>query len=100
MLINAEAAYHAGGDAATPLNRVRTRAELAPIGSPTLEDIWKERHLELAGEQDRYWDLLRTGQAATVLASYGFKTGKHEWYPIPQKEVDLSGGQLEQNPGW
>jgi hypothetical protein len=100
LLINAEAASHTGGDAATPLNRVRARANLGPIGNPTLEDIWEERRLELAGEQDRYWDLLRTGRAATVLASYGFKTGKHEWYPIPQTEIDLSGGQLEQNPGW
>jgi hypothetical protein len=100
LLINAEAAIHAGGDAATPLNRVRARAALNPISSPTLENIWAERRLELAGEQDHYWDLLRTGRAATVLASYGFQAGKHEWYPIPQTEVDLSGGQLEQNPGW
>lgn len=100
LLINAEAAFHAGGDAAVPLNRVRARADLDPIGSPGIEDIWEERRLELAGEQDRYWDLLRTGRAASVLAEYGFKQGKHEWYPIPQTEVELSGGQLEQNPGW
>jgi hypothetical protein len=100
LLINAEAALHTGGDVATPLNRVRARARLAPISNPTIEDIWEERRLELAGEQDRYWDLLRTGRAATVLAKYGFKVGKHEWYPIPQSEVDLSGGLLEQNPGW
>jgi len=100
LLINAEAAIHAGGDVAAPLNRVRARANLAAIGSPTIEDIWEERRLELAGEQDRYWDLLRTGQAATVLADDGFKVGKHEWYPIPQTEIDLSGGQLIQNPGW
>lgn len=100
LLINAEAAIHAGGDAAAPLNRVRARANLAPIGAPTLQDIWEERRLELAGEQDRYWDLLRTGQAATVLAVDGFKVGQNEWYPIPQTEIDLSGNQLLQNPGW
>ena len=100
LLINAEAAFHAGGDAATPLNRVRARANLDPIAAPTLDDIWSERRLELAGEQDRYWDLLRTGQAATVLAVDGFQSGKHELYPIPQTEIDLSGGQLMQNPGW
>lgn len=100
LLINAEAASHTGGDAATPLNRVRARANLAPIGNPTLENIWEERRLELAGEQDRYWDLLRTRRAAMVLAPDGFQAGKHEWYPIPQTEIDLSGGQLEQNPGW
>lgn len=100
LLINAEAAIHTGGDAATPLNSVRARANLAPINNPTIDDIWEERRLELAGEQDRYWDLLRTGRAATVLAKFGFQTGKHEWYPIPQTEVDLSDGKLEQNPGW
>ncbi|MCK4749920.1 MAG: RagB/SusD family nutrient uptake outer membrane protein [Bacteroidales bacterium] len=100
LLINAEAAIHAGGDAANPLNRVRARANLDPIGSPTIEDIWEERRLELAGEQDRYWDLLRTGQAASVLSNKGFQSGKHELYPIPQIEIDLSGDQLEQNPGW
>ena len=100
LLINAEAAIYAGGDAANPLNRVRVRANLDPIGSPTIEDIWEERRLELAGEQDRYWDLLRTGQAASVLSNKGFQSGKHELYPIPQIEIDLSGDQLEQNPGW
>lgn len=100
LLINAEAAHHTGGDAATPLNRVRARANLAPVTNPSLEDIWEERRLELAGEQDRYWDLLRTGRAAAVLGKYGFQAGKHEWYPIPQSEVDLSGEQLIQNPGW
>ncbi|MFH0757885.1 MAG: RagB/SusD family nutrient uptake outer membrane protein [Bacteroidota bacterium] len=100
LLINAEAACHTGGNVATPLNRVRARAGLDPVSNPTLEDVWEERRLELAGEQDRYWDLLRTGRAATVLAKYGFKTGKHELYPIPQSEVDRSGEQLEQNPGW
>ncbi len=100
LLINAEAAIHSGGDAATPLNRVRDRVGLDPIAGPSLEDVWEERRLELAGEQDRYWDLLRTGNAASVLENYGFETGKHELYPIPQAEVDLSGGQLVQNPGW
>ncbi len=100
LLINAEAAFHTGGDAATPLNRVRARVDLGPISNPTLENIWEERRLELAGEQDRYWDLLRTGKAASVLAKYGFQTGKHELYPIPQTEVERSGNQLIQNPGW
>jgi len=100
LLINAEAAFHTGGDAATPLNMVRERVGLDPISGPSLDDIWEERRLELAGEQDRYWDLLRTGRAASVLSKYGFETGKHELYPIPQAEVDLSGGALIQNPGW
>jgi hypothetical protein len=100
LLIDAEAALHTGGDAATPLNRVRDRVGLDPITNPTFENIWAERRLELAGENDRFWDLIRTGKAASELSKYGFETEKHELYPIPQQEIDLSGGQLTQNPGW
>jgi len=100
LLINSEASLHTGGDAATPLNRVRDRAGLDPIDNPTLEDVWTERHLELAGENDRFWDLIRIGKAAEVLTIHGFEAGKHELYPIPQADIDLSGGQLTQNPGW
>ncbi len=100
LLMNAEAAIHAGGDAAAPLNRVRARANLPAIASPTLQNIWDERRLELAGENDRFWDLVRTGQAATFLAEYGYVEPKNRYYPIPQAEVDLSAGSLEQNPGW
>src|SRR4030042_5780563 len=100
LLINAEAELHTGGDAATPLNQVRDRVGLDPITNPTFENIWAERRLELAGENDRFWDLIRTGKAASELSKYGFETGKHELYPIPQQEIDLSGGQLTQNPGW
>ena len=100
LLMNAEAAYHTGGDAATPLNRVRARADLDPIGDPSLEDIWLERRLELAGEQDRFWDVVRQGRGPDVFGRYGFVENKHELYPIPQAEIDLSGGLLDQNTGW
>jgi starch-binding outer membrane protein, SusD/RagB family len=100
LLMNAEAAIHTGGDAATPLNRVRARVSLPGISGPTLQNIWDERRLELAGENDRFWDLVRIKQAATVLAKNGFVAGRNELYPIPQSEVDLSKGSLEQNPGW
>jgi len=100
LLMNAEAAIHTGDDAATPLNDVRDRAGLDPISSPTIEDVWNERQLELAGEQDRYWDVIRTGRAATIFGPLGFVTGKHELYPIPQTQIDLAGDLLEQNPNW
>ncbi|MFZ5939237.1 MAG: RagB/SusD family nutrient uptake outer membrane protein [Bacteroidota bacterium] len=100
LLIDAEAATHTGGDVATPLNRIRARAKLDPIGSPTIEDVWRERQLELAGEQDRFWDLVRTGRAASVLGPLGFEAGKHELFPIPEKEIELLPDLLEQNPGW
>jgi hypothetical protein len=97
LLINAEAALHTGGNAATPLNRVRARALLAPVAA-TEANIWKERRLELAMESDRFLDLVRQGTAGATLSSKGFVTGKNELYPIPQAQRDLSGNRLTQNP--
>lgn len=100
LLMNAEAALIAGGDAATPLNLVRQRAGLDPINSPSLEDVWDERRAELAMEKHRFFDLVRTGRAAQVLGSKGFISGTHERFPIPQTQIDLSDGVLVQNPGY
>jgi hypothetical protein len=35
-----------------------------------------------------------------VLGPKGFKAGKNELMPIPQNEIDLTGGILTQNPGY
>ncbi len=84
------------------LNRVRRRAfgnnnhDVNASGETLKQAIWRERRLELAMEGDRYFDLVRTGQAATVIT--GFVTGRNERFPIPQQEVDISG--LPQNPGY
>ena len=101
LLIYAEAAANLNntGEATAKLNLVRARANLAP-STGTIANIWKERRVELALEQDRFFDLIRTGQAATVLASKGFQVAKHTVYPIPQPQRDLSGGRLTQNPGY
>ncbi len=102
LLIAAEAKIRQGdvSGAATYLNQVRQRVNLATIAAPSLEQILLERRLELAMEGDRFFDLVRTGQAATVLASKGFTAGKNELYPIPQTQIDLSEGKLTQNPGY
>ena len=47
-------------------------------------------------EGHRFFDLVRTGQAASTID--GFITGKHEVFPIPQQEIDIS--NLTQNPGY
>jgi hypothetical protein len=49
-------------------------------------------------EGERFFDLVRTGKAQSVLGSLGFVVGKHELFPIPQGEVDLS--NLSQNPNY
>lgn len=102
LLMNAEAAFNLGGDAATPLNEVRERAGLED--APVVDEmaIWNERRLELAFEHDRYFDLVRQGRAGAVLRAHGknFVDGKHEKFPIPQAQIELSKGLLTQNPGY
>lgn len=86
--------------AQTYLNRVRRRAfidtahDITLTGVALKQAIWDERRLELAMEGDRFFDLVRTGQAATKIT--GFVVGKNELFPIPQEEIDISG--LTQNP--
>ncbi|MBU2975887.1 RagB/SusD family nutrient uptake outer membrane protein [Zobellia sp. B3R18] len=74
-----------------------------------------ERKLELSGEGHRFFDLVRWGIADSVLNAYldyesqflkekfggaKFTAGKNEFYPIPQRQIDLSGGSIKQNPGY
>lgn len=104
------------------LNEVRTRAQLPALGTVSMNDIKKEKRLELWMEGCRYQDLIRWGDAATVLAkrgqerpalykdgrvswteqknaSAGFKTGKHELLPFPATEMNVN-KNMKQNPGW
>lgn len=103
LLIYAEAAANLNnaGEATAKLNMVRARANLAP-STGTIANIWKERRVELAMEADRFLDLVRQGRAGTVLRAHGkpFVDGKHEVFPIPQAQIDLSGGRLKQNNGY
>lgn len=83
-----------------------TVAELLPdvtsSGQDLLDAIWHERRVELAMEQKRWFDLIRQGRAADVMQALGkdFVIGKHELFPIPTNEIDLSNRALEQNPNW
>lgn len=104
LLMAAEANNRSGDDvdAQTYLNMVRRRAfgdtdhDITTTGSALTQAIWDERNFELSMEGHRFFDLVRTGQAADKID--GFVAGKHELFPIPQQEVDIS--ELEQNPGY
>ncbi len=84
------------------LNQVRARAfgnnsrASSSTGATLTKEIWNERRLELAMEGHRFFDLVRTGEAAATIP--GFIAGKHEVFPIPQTEIDISG--LTQNAGY
>lgn len=88
--------------ARTYLNLVRRRAfgnsnnDITASGDALKNAIWAERNFELAMEGHRFFDLVRTGQAGSKIN--GFVVGKHEIFPIPQQEIDIS--KLTQNPNY
>ncbi len=108
LLMKAEAMNELGqtSNAANYLNQVRNRAGLANTTATTQANmktaIYKERRLELAMEHDRWFDLIRTGQAQAAMAANGktFKVGTHEVFPIPNKFILEAKGLAAQNPGY
>ena len=92
------------------VNQVRARArqgnssilpDITTTDQALLRDkIFDERRHELAMEGWRFWDLVRTGRAGAVMGPLGFVVGKNELLPIPQSQIDNSGGTLVQNPNW
>lgn len=103
LLMAAEAFQKSGNDgrARTELNKVRARVDMPAInssGDALYQAILDERRFELSGEGYRFFDLVRTGQAADNIS--GFVVGKNELFPLPQVEIDLAGGNWSQNPGY
>lgn len=96
-LLEAEALGGTGARAQALLDAVRARVGL-PSVPVSMDAILNERRLELAGEGHRWYDLVRTGRAATVLADRGFVAGKNEILPIPLTELENT--LLEQNPNY
>ena len=115
LLMNAEANNELGNaaPALASLELVRARAR-ANSSSPstalpavTTTDqtalrtaIYHERRVELAMENDRYFDVIRQGRGTTVFGPLGWTANKNEVWPIPQTEIDNSGGVLVQNTGY
>ncbi|MEO7988831.1 MAG: RagB/SusD family nutrient uptake outer membrane protein [Chryseolinea sp.] len=96
-LMEAEALGGTGARAQALLDAVRARVGLTPV-PVSLTAIKTERRAELAGEGHRFFDLVRWGDAATVLEDKGFTADKNEIFPIPITE--LRGTKLVQNPNY
>lgn len=111
------------------LNKVRQRARTTPANDPqristtydlsysgqllpdiTVTDqtalrnaIWHEQRVELGMEGHRREYLIRQGRLAQrMVAAKGIATfdDRFTLLPIPQSEIDLSGGQIKPNPGY
>jgi hypothetical protein len=105
LLMAAEAANEIGGaenevDATTWVNMIRTRAKLPEIAFANQAQmrtaIKAERRHEFAMEVERFFDLVRWGDAINVLAGY---QNKHRFFPIPGTALTAN-PKLVQNPEW
>ncbi|GAB2767044.1 RagB/SusD family nutrient uptake outer membrane protein [Rhabdobacter roseus] len=116
LLWAAEAANELGGtqnttDALAWLEQVRARARganttILPRITTTSqaeirEAIRHERQVEFGMENERFFDLVRWGIDVEVMQAAG-KTyqARNRYLPIPQPEIDRSGGVLVQNPAY
>lgn len=95
LLMAAEAEAESGGsNAENYLNEVRARAygnnshDYQGSEGSLLDAIYMERRKELAGEGHYFFDLVRTGQAASAIE--GFTINKNEVFPIPLIELQLA----------
>lgn len=105
LLMHAEARAMGGTGSIsgqTSMDLITNRAGIAAVDATDMDAIKLQRRLELATEGwDRFSDLVRWGDAATVLAYKGFVSGTHEYLPIPQSEIDVIGADvLAQNNGY
>lgn len=123
MLWKAEALNETGNyaDAIAIINTVRQRARTTisaggtypPAGTLPDRDVtstnkdqikqWlvQERRVELGFESQRFNDLKRWGLAKAFLTGVGKNfQDKNYLYPIPQGEIDKSGGSITQNTGY
>lgn len=128
LLLKAEALYHLGqpAQALEALNSVRARAFGDMSHNYTMQDmatadafmdkLLLERQLELAFENQRWFDLVRTGRFMEALAQVEWDYNKaletahvvnlnpkphFRYFPIPQHEIDQANpGVLTQNEGY
>ncbi|PAM93313.1 RagB/SusD family nutrient uptake outer membrane protein [Flavobacterium sp. IR1] len=110
LLMKAECENQRDGGSQTAaiayITEVRDRANLTTTITPTKDAVFAaivhERKVELAGEQSRFDDIMRWGNAAVELAGTGFQAGKSELWPIPNRETSSNPNikPNNNNPGY
>lgn len=111
-LVGVQGASAASGISAQDcLDQIRSRAGLGSI-PVNAENIKAERRKEFVGEGMRFWDLIRWGDAQSVLTESDteyqsvrtFTPAKDKYLPIPQSEMSRTAGtgefELKQNNGY
>lgn len=114
ILIKAEAELMQGKNADAEINMIRHRAGLNDTTNADMNELKNQRRCEFAGEwADRYRDLVRWGDAKdnfshplhdvngnVIWPGRNFDPNINDVWPVPQVEIDKSGGVIKQNAGW
>jgi len=118
MLMAAEAAIMLSDNAkaTTYIKLVRDRARncgdgIVPAdltGTITMDQLIRERRIELAFEGRRYFDMVRWNIAVESLNNtqtpggfpITYSSPKNDFMPLPQREITTSNGSLTQHEGW
>ncbi len=114
LLAECLVAQNKAGEATPFVNQVRLRAGLPAIELANADNIADEMRHELAFENHRWTDLIRTGKAIAAINKKGdLLKAQYPWilpnafqiteqkfiYPIPFREIQIN-QQLQQNPGY
>lgn len=115
LLMHAEAILAGGAEttsaaAIDSYMKVKVRAGFDAVADRpsilTKTALLAERRVELAFENQRFYDLLRFGVADAVISAHAAEMGYSSYdarkllLPIPSREINLSAGLLSQNPGY
>lgn len=115
LMMMAECTLHGGGGTQTDvdgiINQVRTRAGItANASNITLDQLFAERRKEFFSEGTRWFDLIRSGNAVTIMNAWkatedtGNKIQTIDknslLYPFPLQERLAVPGLYDQNPGY
>lgn len=102
-LIRAEGTARAAGDwslAGPDVNTIRARAGLSAMSTITADSFLAERGREMFMEVSRRQDLIRFGKFNDAWWEKSASAAFRNVFPIPQEQIDASGGTLTQNPGY